>query len=285
MASLLDAKSPLAQLLEQFSIGKHDRKIDIRKDESYIDNVKFITETFGDNVEIMEPDMPPIHDGCGLVIGEKGEMAEMDKEMKMAIEPAMDKVRAVQQKQGNFISWSQMQSIFDDELHAVFTPVVGDDKHKMDHLGEDEGFSLAVPGSQVDPMRLQEAEKKMKEVIGDVKVWNMLKIDTEALKKMFASIGTSRLIGSENVAKIAIDCGVIRFPIADDPFFKLYRFRVIAVKITTQVVIVRSNAFNGLFMTYDERKYRASDTWTSKWKDVAVKKVDDIFEAMMAKYS
>lgn len=281
---MANPQGPLAQALEYWNFGKNVRRIEIQNDESFAQNVKWINDNFGKDIEILEPDMPPIHEGCGLVIAEAGRMSELDNALKIAIAPAMEKIKEVQEKQGDFISWKQMQNIFDDGLGHVFTPVVKDDICRPGHIGGGRGFEFGIPGNKIDIIQLARAEEKMKEVVGDPKVWDMLKIDIEKLKAMFANRGSSTLLGSDNQAKIAIDCGVIRFPINEDPFFKIYRFRVVAVKTSSQVFVLKLESFNGLFMDYNERKYRASESWAAKFKESTQKQVDDTFANIMAQF-
>lgn len=282
MAEVVSTSSPLVRLMQSLYIGDHSRVIELDSDDNYQENVEFVRDKFGDGIEIMEPDMPPIHDGCGLEITPDSFVAEVDTAMKLAYYPAFKRIKEMQEKNGGYISWKKMQQVFDSDLAAVFTPVVKDNKHRLDHLGLDRGFEWTVPGTSTDPLQFARAEEKMQEVVGDFKVYQMLKIDVAALQKMYATTGTTSWIGSENVAKIAIDIGVIRFPIVDDPFFKIYRFRVIAVRCAAQFIILNMPGFNGLFMVYDERKYRACDAWKAKWQQKTEAETDAVMTKMMS---
>merc|ERR550532_1762743 len=144
-------------------------------------------------------------------------------------------------------------------------------------------------GSGVDRKKIMKAEEVMKETVADATIWGMLEIDTNIIMNVFGDegVGVSRLgdvfTRSDKVAHIAIDVGVVRFPRMEDPYFKVYRFRVIVFHAETAITIVNSKS-NGIFCEFNERKYAMTTMFTEKFTGAAKKQVDEKFEDVMASF-
>ena len=137
-----------------------------------------------------------------------------------------------------------------------------------------------------DIKKMVEAEEFIKKVIHDEKIWDSLQIDTDLISKIFASQGcdvkslADWFSRSSNVAHVAIDVGVVRFPRLEDPCFKLYRLRVLVFKSTTAVMLWHKSG-QGLFCKFTARKYLMSDKFIAKFDEEATKKVNEQFESVM----
>merc|ERR1712187_211485 len=94
-------------------------------------------------------------------------------------------------------------------------------------------------------------------------------INRSTIAKLFGENGVtvedfaSFFYGESKRAHVAIDCGAVRFPKAQDPWFRLYRFRVI---VTNWLQHARLKDSKTLVMSLTTRKYGMNQAFMDKFK-------------------
>jgi len=213
---------------------------------------------------------------------------DIDTAMKAGMVHSLKVVKKKQEEQGGFIAWKDLKSIFEADGSAMFRPCTEDDVTRNNNHYEESGLFFKLTDAP-DRASVIKAEEVMKDCVNDSTIWEMLQIDKERIKQIFGSegIGVSNFgelfARSRAVAHIAIDVGVVRFPRMEDPYFKLYRFRVIVFHAETAITIVNSKS-NGIFCEFNERKYAMTTMFTEKFTGAAKKQVDEKFEDVMASF-
>jgi hypothetical protein len=272
----------VAGIMSKF-IGTSKKNLNMQPDDDWKDNVKFIKNLLGDDV-VISKDLPMFHSGCAFQIGDNKLLKDIDAAMKAAMMDSINKVTAKQKEQDNFISWKQLQEHFDSGLQ--FSPQPGKDVLKQDYLSDSgtSWFKFDGSASQED---ITKVDTKMKNFVADPAIWNNMKIDKSVIAKMFGETGASVsgvaefFAASSKRAHVAIDCGAVRFPSVEDPFFKIYRFRVIVTNSCDRVLCVQNDQ-KIVTMTLTTRNYLMNKEFTGKFTAEVSAKVDSKFDDMMA---
>lgn len=293
LGSLVGAGVPGASMFSLLSSGLNmltggsRKSMNIQDDETFEDNCKFIRSFCGDDVAITT-DMPPIHEEIGLEIADMEELKEIDAAMKAGMVAAINAVKKIQAGDpNNYISWRRLQQIFDGDLGGLFSPVVEEDKYKADHTF-DEAWSFLVRPGESKERSIGKADQLIKDVVADGKILDALKINRETIAEVFSARGLESFgdffYKNKKAGHIAIDVGVVRFPRLEDPFFKLYRLRVLVFSSQGAFLGVQ-HATSGMFGEFRERKYRMTKAFTAKFDDKTAATVNKQFEDVMALFT
>jgi len=284
MANLVAGKGGVIELIAGI-FKKPTKRVGLQDDESFKDNVKLIKEYCGDDVKITK-EMPPIHESTALSIGDNELLKKIDAEMKLAMLEAVKEVKKVQAENDGYVSWKRLQQIFDG--NEMYFPVVEEDKQRYDSLLKNEVFCKF--DGETNKKSMEEAEKLMRKVVNDQHIWDSLKINRETIKSVFGSEGIwvkkfkDLFVRNKKSAHIAIDIGVVRFPRPEDPFFKLYRLRVIVFKSEIAITFINKKG-SGIFVDFRERTYKMASAWNAKFTEEVKEKVsakfDDAFSALL----
>lgn len=264
-----------------------ERRVNLKEDETYQENVDWVKKTVGDDVAITS-DFPPIHEHLGLNIGDTKLLKDIDAAMKLGMVNAVEAVKKKQGESGGFISWKDLTRIFESEGAELYRPCIEEDKTHSEHAWEETGLFLKFDGAP-SPSAIANAEGCMKKTVRDADIWGMLQIDTDLIKKVFGEEGIcvtdfmSIFARDKKVAHIAIDVGVVRFPRMEDPCFKVYRFRVIVFRAETSILFINKKSA-GIFCEFRERKYVMTKMFTDKFDAAATEKVNAKFDELMAKF-
>jgi len=281
MASMVGAKPCVYELIAS-AFTSPMKRIQLQDDESYQDNVKLIKSYVGENVTITK-DMPPIHESTALEIGNNKLLQKVEAEMKLAMIEAVKAVKKYQKENGKYISWRKLQQIFDG--NEMYFPDVDKDVQRYDSIIKDETFVKFSGAPSLQAM--EEAEKLMRKVVNNQHIWDSLKINKETIKQAFGAEGVAVssvddvFARSEKCAHIAIDIGVVRFPRPEDPFFKLYRFRVIVFKSEIAIACLNKKG-SGIFVNFRCRTYKMTDAWNSQFTQELKEKVSAKFHSAMS---
>jgi len=261
------------------------KKISVADDKSYQDNVDWIRKQCGEDVEISS-DLPPIHHSCGLNVGENKLLMELDEAMQAAMAKAIASVQKKQLSQAGYISWTDLTHIFESEEAEMFKPMdIKTPSTKNHHIAES-GIFCKFDGTP-DLANLAKAEDTMFNTVNDAKIWEMLKIDKEKIKEIFGSEGVrvndvgDLFLRTKNVAHIAIDVGVVRFPRIEDPYFRLYRFRVIVFHSETAILFL-NKAASGIFCQFDTKCYDMNQKFKDMFDEKSRKAVKRKFAEVMS---
>lgn len=269
-------------------LGTQKKELGLKDDESFQENVEWIQRNFGPEVSITT-DFPPIHEACALAIGDVSLLNDIDTAMKAAMVQSLKVVKQRQEEQGGFVAWSELKRIFEADGAAMFKPLTEEDVTRNDYEYDDTGGLFIKWKEEPSRSDIIKAENVMKRTVEDSTIWDMLQIDTERIKQIFGTEGiratnfAGLIARSKSVAHIAIDVGVVRFPRMEDPFFKLYRFRVIVFHSETAVTFVHKKS-NGIFCEFNQRKYGMTQAFTDKFTGETKKAVDDKFQDVMASF-
>lgn len=256
----------------------------LQEDDDWQDNVNFIKSMVGDDVEISK-DLPLFHSGCGFEIGEKGLLKDMDTAMKAAMMISEKAVTDKQKANDGFISWKHLQQIFDSGIE--FDPQPDADTQKADYMsdGDVSVFKFDGSASQED---IAKVDTKMQNFVGDPAIWKNLQINRSTIAKLFGQNGVrvkdfaSFFYGESKKAHVAIDCGAVRFPKAQDPWFRLYRFRVIVTNFSQRLLMIQNDS-KSLVMSLTTRKYGMNQIFMDKFKGPIKEKVDEKFDDYLEK--
>jgi hypothetical protein len=179
-----------------------------------------------------------------------------------------------------------LTKIFDSDGAGQFHPCIEKDHTKVDHAVNESGFNLNFEGG-TSIKDMAEAEQVMKRTVGDAEIWGMLKINTNVIKAIFGDEGIQVrdildvLVRHEKVAHIAIDVGVVRFPRAEDPFFKLYRFRVIVFRSATSIGPFDKKT-SGIWTEFRSRVYNMDKKFTAQFDKKHTALVTEKLKSAMA---
>lgn len=260
-------------------IGTAKTAAGLPADEDFEENVRYLRNTLGPDFELSR-DLPTFHSGCGFEIGAKGLVKDIDTAMKAAIMVCGNQVTQIQKQNHGFISWKELQKIFDEGFE--FDPQPECDTDKSDFLSES-GLDFFKFDGGASTESINKATSKMQTFVNDPAIWKCLKIDKVTIAKLFGQTGAAVqnfetfFAASDKRAHIAIDCGAVRFPKTTDPWFRLYRFRVIVSKSTHRVLYAEHNE-KTLNMTLTTRKYGMNKHFMEKFEGPRKQAVDDKFD-------
>jgi len=263
---------------------KRERSIKLVDDETYQENVELIKEHCGGDVEI-SADMPPIHEECGLDFGSNALTADIDWRMQAAMLLQVQKIKAEQDNNGGFISWKKLRQLFESDMEMFQPEPEKRGDWRTDYLFEDSGVYTKFSDSP-DQAAMLRAEEKMKETVGNETIWKKLKIDVNRIKQIFGAEGVAvekplqLLFRSKAVGHIAIDIGVVRFPRTKEPYFTLWRFRVIVFKSEDAALFLNTKKM-GLFCEFKEQRYSMTDEFMAQFEETKKSAVQAKYQDMM----
>lgn len=256
--------------------------VHLQEDEDYKANVEWIKGIIGPDVQVSS-DMPSLHESNALNIGDVTLLTDIDTAMKAAMCDAVKNIREMQQENDGFISWKKLTGLFEGKKGAAMYKPLDEAEPRYGRHYDDAAYSMF--GSGVDRKKIMKAEEVMKETVADATIWEMLEIDTNIIMNVFGDegVGVSRLgdvfTRSDKVAHIAIDVGVVRFPRMEDPYFKVYRFRVIVFNARASVLCFDKKE-SGIFCELREKRYDMNqafkDLFVGQQKDAVEAKFNDV---------
>lgn len=282
-----DGLTKAAGSILRFLGGQSKKGVRLTDDEDFQDNVNWIKKAVGHDVTITK-DFPPMHEHCGLAIGEMKMLQQMDADMKMGMLTAVEDVKNKQEQNGGYISWKDLMAIFESENHELFHPCIDEGVTRNGYAWEKSGLYLNFSGG-CDMEAVAKAEKCMQDTVADADIWGYLEINKEVIKNIFGEHGVcvgdfqEIFIRNKKIAHIAIDVGVVRFPRLQDPCFKVYRFRVIVFNSETAITFINEKCA-GIFCEFREKKYVMTDEYKKNFTPEISKKVNSKFKKQMAKW-
>lgn len=267
------------------SLGRCCTTAGLSHDEDFEANAAYIRSVMGNGVTI-STDLPLFHSECGLAISTNSLSQEIDASMRAAMKMQMERVEAIQLANGGYISWKKLITLFDSN-GTQFQPLPDEDKCRADYLTEG-GWHVFKFNGGASAHDMSKAHTKMQTFVEDPAIWNVLKIDLNVISELFGRTGVrvkdfeTFFAASDKRAHVAIDCGAIRFPRKEDPYFTLYRFRVIVMKDTTRFLFVQHDD-KVLEMSLTTRKYQMTQNFMSKFNAKVDKEtMDDVDEWLAA---
>jgi hypothetical protein len=205
--------------------------------------------------------MPNIYNQCWLDIAPGSFMERFEPQMKFASLNILRDIKELQQANGGFVSFSELNKIF-SKKETDFVALPEDDISTTKRLFHTEGWKFNLSGSENSAL-MHRARQVMKDCVtenGTIDMWDNLNIDTEAICNLFGDRGVtvrnfaSFVSDSDTVARVAIDMSVTRFPRLEEPFFRVSRFRVVAFQSKVRLLAWHTNS-QGMFCRFQSRKY------------------------------
>ncbi|KAK5048602.1 hypothetical protein LTR84_005693 [Exophiala bonariae] len=207
-------------------------------------------------------------------------MKKMDDELKIMIAGTMKDLGRVPPNQR---SWDKVISIF--MQNPLLEPHSDPELVRADKFIKNSSGDFKFDGSP-NAAIVQEVKTWFTKLIADDDVIKSTKIDVEVLAKIVAQTGATVdsfetfFAKHEYHEKTLVDIGVLRFPDAFNPYFKVYRIQLVAWSDSSRILFHQEDK-NGITGEYHCRKFKPRDAVISELKEqtkkLAIKQAEDLF--------
>jgi len=254
--------------------GTHQKFVGLRsEDPDYQAIVQWLREKLGPDV-VIDHDFPSIHTMCGLDLTGAGKDAEkLDGDMKAAMVIVVKQVQNAMATNtpNGYISWEKLRLLFEgEELRMVFVPWENPefkDFYMKDYaIADINGFHTW----KTDNKTIREAIHAIRDCVPNEVIWNELRIDTNKLAEVLGTVHITPRDAVEffarqrSEARIAIDVGVVRMPCSENPYFKLYRYRVISFN-KRNTVLGWKEIERGLYCHLQVKHYKVTEEFKRQY--------------------
>ncbi|KAI0654173.1 hypothetical protein C8Q70DRAFT_937231 [Cubamyces menziesii] len=186
----------------------------------------------------------------------KEDVKAMDEQLKVMISGTMRALEKERQK-GESISWETVVSVMSQNplLEPFEDEIVRSDKLIK------EGNSFFKFDGSPDHAIVEQVNSWFATLVQDEDVLKGTHIDINVMAAIVAQTGAmvnslgSLLYMKEEHQKTLVDIGVLRFPDLDNPYFKVYRIRLVAWSRSARVLVAQQDK-NGIVGEFASRRFR-----------------------------
>ncbi|KAI0330041.1 hypothetical protein GY45DRAFT_795182 [Cubamyces sp. BRFM 1775] len=250
--------SGLAELVKNFDFSQLSVKDETKDDYLHLD----LAPSFG-----------------GLT---KEDVKAMDEQLKVMISGTMRALEKERQK-GENISWETVVSVMTQ--NPLLEPF-GDEIVRSDKLIKEGNGFFKFDGSP-DRAIVEQVNSWFAALIQDEDVLKSTHIDINVMGAIVAQTGAmvnsigSLLYMKEEHRKTLVDIGVLRFPDLDNPFFKVYRIKLVAWSRSARVLVAQQDK-NGIVGEFASRRFRPRKSVMDKLSRNTVNKAVAEAEALFS---
>ncbi|KAI0329992.1 hypothetical protein GY45DRAFT_1251649 [Cubamyces sp. BRFM 1775] len=204
----------------------------------------------------------------------------MDDELKVMIAGTMRALEK-ERKKGEGISWETVVSVMTQ--NPLLEPN-GDEIVRSDKLIK-EGHGLFKFDGSPDQAVVEQVNSWFVSLIRDEDVLLSTHIDIKVMADIVAQTGAmvksfgSVLYEKEEHQKTIVDIGVLRFPDLDNPYFKVYRIKLIAWSRSKRLLAAQRDK-NGIVGEYASRRFRPRKSTMEKLSKATIQKAVAEAEAL-----